>query len=86
MSFVPPRIAPPAQPLAGLAFVAQFVRNPIAVVPQAAYEGDLVAYERGRRAIVWITAPALIKQVLLDEREKFLKLAQIGRASCRERV
>ena len=77
MSFVPPRIAPPAKPLAGLAFVAQFVRNPIAVVPQAAYEGDLVAYERGRRTIVWITAPALIKQVLLDEREKFLKLAQI---------
>ncbi len=77
MSFVPPRIAPPAQPLTGLAFVAQFVRNPIAVVPQAAYEGDLVAYERGRRAIVWITAPALIKQALLDEREKFLKLAQI---------
>jgi len=77
MRFVPPRIAPPAQPLAGLAFVAQFVRNPIAVVPQAAYEGDLATYERGRRAIVWITAPALIKQVLLDEREKFLKLAQI---------
>ena len=77
MSFVPPRIAPPAKPLTGLAFVAQFVRNPIAVVPQAAYEGDLATYERGRRAIVWITAPALIKQVLLDERENFLKLAQI---------
>ena len=74
---VPPRITPPAQPLAGLAFVARFVRNPIAVVPQAAYDGDLVAGMRGRTPIVWITAPALIKQVLLDEREKFLKLAQI---------
>ncbi len=74
---VPPRIVPPAQPLRGLAFVARFVRNPIAVVPQAVYDGDLVRYERGARSIVWITAPALIKQVLLEERDKFLKLAQI---------
>jgi cytochrome P450 len=74
---VPPRITPPAQPLTGLAFVARFVRNPIAVVPQAAYDGDLVAVMRGRTPIVWITAPAMIKTVLLDEREKFLKLAQI---------
>ena len=74
---VPPRIAPPPQPLRGLAFLAGFVRNPIGVVPQAAYEGDLVAYARGRREIVWITAPELIRQVLLDEREKYLKLAQI---------
>jgi cytochrome P450 len=74
---VPPRITPPAQALEGLAFMARFVRNPIAVVPQAAYESDLVAMMRGRTPIVWITAPAMIKQVLLDEREKFLKLAQI---------
>ena len=74
---VPPRIAPPARPLRGLAFVAGFVRNPIAVVPQAAYDGDLAAYARGRREIVWITSPALVRQVLLEEREKFLKLAQI---------
>jgi len=74
---VPPRITPPAQPLEGLAFIARFVRNPIAVVPQAAYEGDLVAVMRGRTPIVWITAPAMIKTVLLEEREKFLKLAQI---------
>jgi cytochrome P450 len=74
---VPPRIAPPAQPLEGLAFLARFVRNPLSVVPQAAYEGDLVAMMRGKTPILWITAPALVRQVLLDEREKFLKLAQI---------
>lgn len=77
MSFVPPRIAPPAKPLNRFAFIAAFVRNPLSVVPQAAYEGDLVAVMRGRTPIVWITAPAMIKTVLLDEREKFLKLAQI---------
>jgi cytochrome P450 len=74
---VPPRITPPAQPLKGLAFVAGFVRNPLAVVPQAAYDSDLVAAMRGRTPIVWITAPAMIRTVLLDEREKFLKLSQI---------
>jgi cytochrome P450 len=77
LRLVPPRVAPPPQPLRGLAFLAGFVRNPIGVVPQAAYESDLVAYARSRREIVWITAPHLIRQVLLDEREKFLKLAQI---------
>ena len=74
---VPPRVVPPARPLRGLAFLLGYVRNPIGVVPQAAYEEDLVAYTQGHREIAWITAPALIRQVLLDEREKFLKLAQI---------
>ncbi len=74
---VPPRVAPPAKPLHGLAFLARFVRNPLAVVPQEAYEGDLVAMMRGKTPILWITAPAMVKTVLLDEREKFLKLAQI---------
>lgn len=74
---VPPRVLPPAQPLRGLAFFTSFVRNPLAVVPQAVYDGDLVAMMRGNTPILWITAPALVRQVLLDEREKFLKLAQI---------
>lgn len=74
---VPPRVAPARERLGGLAFVAQFVRNPIGVVPQAAYEGDIARYARGRREIVWITAPDMVRQVLLDERDKFLKLAQI---------
>ena len=77
LRLVPPRVIPPAQPLAGLAFLASFVRNPLSVVPQAAYDGDLVAMMRGNTPILWITAPALVRQVLLDERDKFLKLAQI---------
>lgn len=75
MSFVPPRIDPPARPLNRLAFVARFVRNPLAVVPRAAYEEDIV-FLRGAR-IAWVTGPAMVKSILLDEREKFHKLAQI---------
>lgn len=73
---VPPHITPPARPLNRLAFVASFVRNPLLVMPQAAYEQDFVRME-GRAPLVWLTEPSLIKAVLLDQREKFHKLVQI---------
>ena len=72
-----PRIIPPEQPLGRFAFVTTFVRNPIAVVPQAAYRDDFVAGDGGARPYAWVTSPALIKQVLLDERDKYQKLSQI---------
>ncbi|HYM28070.1 MAG TPA: cytochrome P450, partial [Steroidobacteraceae bacterium] len=74
---VPPRILPPAKPLKGFAFLAAFVRNPLEVAPQAVYEQDLVPGAIGRVQRLWITSPALVKTVLLDEREKFQKLSQI---------
>ena len=73
----PPRIVPPSRPLNRLAFIARFVRNPLAVVPQAAYEEDIVAAAGRGAQFAWVTAPALVKTVLLDERDKFQKLAQI---------
>jgi cytochrome P450 len=72
----PPRIVPPERPLGRLAFLARFVRNPLETIPQAAYEQDAVAFGASGRAL-WITSPALIKTVLLDEREKYRKLIQI---------
>ena len=74
---IPPRIQPPAKPLKGLAFLAAFVRNPLEVAPQAVYEQDLVANQMGGVQRLWVTSPALVKAVLLDEREKFQKLSQI---------
>ncbi len=74
---IPPRIQPPAKPLTGLAFLAAFVRNPLEVAPQAVYEQDLVVNQLGRVQRLWVTSPALVKAVLLDEREKFQKLSQI---------
>jgi cytochrome P450 len=70
---VPPRVAPPRAPLGRLAFIATFVRNPLEAIPREVYETDVVPY-RGR---VWITAPALIRAVLLDERERYRKLSTI---------
>jgi len=77
MRLVPARIVPPAAPLRGLQFLAAFVRNPLEVAPQAVYEQDIVANPIGRVQRLWITAPALVKAVLLDERDKFQKLSQI---------
>jgi len=77
MRLVPPRVTPPAKPLGRLAFVATFVRNPLEVVPQAAYETDFVRFGGEQAPRAWVTAPALLKAVLLDERDKYQKLTQI---------
>ncbi len=76
MRLVPPTVTPPGRPLGRAAFAARFVRNPLEVVPREAYEADFHrAGEDAARA--WVTAPALLKAVLLDERENFRKLTQI---------
>src|SRR5258708_31917973 len=74
MALTPPRIVPPSRPLGRIAFARTFVRNPLEVVPQAAYEEDFVSLGASR---IWVTSPALIKAVLLDERDKFRKITQI---------
>ena len=77
LRIVPPGIVPPAKPLGRVAFISRFVRNPLTVVPRAAYEEDIVASLRGPRPIIWVTSPALVRTILLDERDKFQKLSQI---------
>jgi len=74
-SLVPPRIAPPREPLGRFAFARNFVRNPLTVIPQAAYEEDFVPLPGGKRA--WVTSPTMIRAVLVDQRDKFRKLMQI---------
>ena len=75
--FTPPRIVPPSRPLGRIAFAATFVRNPLEVVPQAAYEEDFVSLGGAGASRIWVTSPTLIKAVLLDERDKFQKITQI---------
>ena len=77
MRLVPPRVVPPARQPTGAAFIAAFVRNPLSVVPQAAYEEDFVPTRRPGGRFAWVTAPELIRAVLLDERDKFGKRSQI---------
>jgi cytochrome P450 len=77
MRFTPPHVEPSSKRLGRLAFFKTFIRNPLEVIPRAAYEEDFVAAGDGIGGRVWITSPALVKAVLLDEREKFGKITQI---------
>jgi cytochrome P450 len=74
---IPPRIDPPATAPKGLAFIAAFARNPLQVMPAAAYEEDFVPLGGPGASRYWVTSPALIKSVLLDQREVFRKLTQV---------
>ena len=74
---IPPRIVPPPKPLGRLAFIARFVRNPLEAIPQAVYEEDFVPLGGANARTVWVTSPALIRAVLVDQRDKFRKLTQI---------
>jgi cytochrome P450 len=72
---IPPHVEPAARPPGRLGFMRGFVRNPLEIIPRAAYDEDFIGGPSGKR--FWITSPALVKAVLLDEREKFAKITQI---------
>ncbi len=74
--FTPSRVVPPKRPQGRLRFAVDFLRNPLASIPQAVYERDFVAYDKGRVPLVWITDPAYIKMVTLDRVPDFSKAAQ----------
>jgi len=74
---LPPRVTPPAEPLGAIGFARAFLRNPLEAIPQPAYEGDAGRMTTSPAQGVWITSPALLKRVLLDEREAFSKRVQI---------
>jgi len=73
----PPHVLPMARRPGRIAFLRAFSRNPLEVLPAAAYEEDFFDAGVARAPRVWVSAPALIKAVLLDERDKFRKIQQI---------
>lgn len=66
----PPTIAPPREPLSLLRFIPAFIKNPLTVLPEAVYEERVYRYGR---MLTWVTDPALIKTIMLDEYENFRK-------------
>jgi len=73
----PPRVAAAPPGLGRAGFAARFVRNPLLVIPQVAYEEDFVAPSGSGPPIAWVTGTPLIRAVLLEQRETFRKLTQI---------
>src|SRR4051812_30836597 len=74
---VPPHVSPRVPRPRGAALVAALVRNTPEGLPPEVYREDFFAVAAGRAPRAWVTSPALIKAVLLDQRDKFGKLTQI---------
>jgi cytochrome P450 len=68
--FYPPRVTPPPKPLNLAQSFIRLLSNPLLAIPAPVYHEPLVLV-RGPPAIVWVTAPALIKTVLLDRCDDF---------------
>jgi cytochrome P450 len=66
-----PRVTPLDGPVGTVAFFSRLLRNPLRVIPAAAYEEGIVVGGRAGRTVCWITEPSLIKTVLLDRHEQF---------------
>lgn len=69
----PPTVEPPAAPLPFARFIVRFVRNPLRTVARPVYDEDMLVRDKGRRAIAYVTAPALVEEVLLKGAERFHK-------------
>jgi cytochrome P450 len=70
----PPAITPPEQSLPLYKFLPAFIKNPLRTLPRQAYEDDMVvARQRGRVTIVWVTNPDLIEQILVRDADKVVK-------------
>ncbi|MEL6374234.1 MAG: cytochrome P450 [Pseudomonadota bacterium] len=68
----PPRVLPPAKPIAFPRFLFHFVRNPLEVLPEAVYHQDVTSVTSVVR-LSWICAPDLIEQVLVRDRALYPK-------------
>ncbi|MGE0699970.1 MAG: cytochrome P450 [Hyphomicrobiaceae bacterium] len=69
----PPSVTPPAGPLPMWRFLPQFLRNPLRTLPERVYHEPLFAPPSMGGRMAWITDPALVERVLLDEHEAFPK-------------
>jgi cytochrome P450 len=69
----PPAIAPPPSPLPLWRFVPTFVRNPLRTLPAPVYREPIFVPPAFHGRFAWITDPALVERVLLEEHEHFPK-------------
>lgn len=77
---VPARVVPPAEPLPALKLLRTVIRNPIEAWPQAVYERGLYRRRLVARDTVFVMDPDLVRTVLADEADKFVKSDAMLRA------
>jgi cytochrome P450 len=76
----PARVAAPERPLPSLKLIRTVLRNPIEVWPRAVYEDALYRSRIFGRETVFVMEPDLIRQVLVDEADAFVKAETLRRA------
>jgi cytochrome P450 len=69
----PPTVIAPPRPLPLRRFLLTFVRNPLRSVPQSVYEQPILVHRSSRNTVAYVTDPALIERVLLQDAQRFPK-------------
>lgn len=82
--FVPPRlphVMPPARRPGTIAFFRAMLRNPIEVWPEATYQRPFLQFEgRLRGVTTFVCAPELIRKVLVEHADQFIRTRAFRRA------
>src|SRR4051794_41445018 len=71
---------PPDQPLSPWRLIRTVVRNPIEAWPKPVYEQPLYRSRFMGRETVFVTDPDLVRQVLVDQADAFVKAESLRRA------
>lgn len=71
--FRPPAFIPPERPLPYFEAMRRLFDNPIEAWPRAVYEEPYFRRGDGRQTFLYVTDPAMLKAVLLDQAESFPK-------------
>jgi cytochrome P450 len=74
------RVAPPAEPLPPLKLLRTAVRNPIEIWPEAVYREPIYRRRFSGRDILFVSDPDLIREVLVDRADAFVKAETMRRA------
>jgi cytochrome P450 len=74
------RVSPPDQQLSPLRLIRTVIRNPIETWPKPVYEQPLYRSRFMGREIVFVMEPDLIRQVLVDQADAFVKAESLRRA------
>ncbi len=69
----PPRIAAPEKPMPVWRFLPQFLINPLRTLPAAVFHEPLFSPPNLGGRMAWVTDPALVERILLDQHEAFPK-------------
>ena len=74
------RVSPPDQQLSAVRLIRTVIRNPIETWPKPVYEKPLYRSRFLGREIVFVMEPDLIRQVLVDQADAFVKAESLRRA------